>query len=82
MSYAIFLAIIGGLVFLFYRYLTRDSRVRTAALAEEFPVEWRRILMERVAFYLSLTKNEKQRFEESRTGFPGPNPHHRRADGG
>ncbi|GAB2468474.1 hypothetical protein GCM10011375_30160 [Hymenobacter qilianensis] len=65
MSYAIFLAIIGGLIFLFYRYITRDARVRTEALAEEFPVEWRRILMERVAFYLSLTKNEKQRFEKS-----------------
>jgi Mlc titration factor MtfA (ptsG expression regulator) len=63
MSYAILLAVLAAVLFAFYRYATADARRRTAALAQDFPVAWRQILAGRVAFYLSLTKNEKERFE-------------------
>ncbi|MBF9239389.1 zinc-dependent peptidase [Hymenobacter sp. BT683] len=64
MSYLISLAVLAAILYVFYRYVTADSRLRTEALAEAFPVAWRQILSERVAFYLSLTKNEKARFEK------------------
>ncbi|UOQ52000.1 M90 family metallopeptidase [Hymenobacter cellulosivorans] len=63
MNYIIYLAVLAGIIFLFYRYATRDSRVKAAALAADFPEEWRQILATRVAFYLSLTVDEKKRFE-------------------
>lgn len=65
MNYAIGVAVLAAVIFAFYRYVTRESRVRAAALAQEFPAAWRQILSERVAFYLALTKNEKQRFEKA-----------------
>jgi len=64
MAYLITLAVLGAVIFAFYRYATADARHRAEALAQEFPAAWRQILSERVAFYLSLTKNEKQRFEK------------------
>jgi Mlc titration factor MtfA (ptsG expression regulator) len=64
MQYVIFATIIAVVAFLFYRYVTRESRVKQQALAEDFPANWRQILSERVAFYLSLTANDKQRFEK------------------
>ncbi|HEX8326564.1 MAG TPA: zinc-dependent peptidase [Hymenobacter sp.] len=64
MVYLISLAVLAAVVYAFYQYATADSRRRTEALAEEFPVAWRHILAERVAFYLSLTKKEKARFEK------------------
>jgi Mlc titration factor MtfA (ptsG expression regulator) len=64
MQYLVFAIIVAVVAFLFYRYVTRDSRVKQQALAEEFPATWRQILSERVAFYLSLTANDKQRFEK------------------
>jgi Mlc titration factor MtfA (ptsG expression regulator) len=59
-----FLGGAGGGCYAFYRYATADNRRRAAALAAEFPAAWRQILTERVAFYLSLTKKEKARFEK------------------
>ncbi|WP_035562824.1 M90 family metallopeptidase [Hymenobacter sp. IS2118] len=64
MPYLISLAVLAAVIYLFYQYATADTRLRTAALAEEFPTAWRQILAERVAFYLALTKNEKVRFEK------------------
>ncbi|HEX8506070.1 MAG TPA: zinc-dependent peptidase [Hymenobacter sp.] len=64
MVYLISLAVLAAVVYAFYQYVTADSRRRTEALAEEFPAAWRQILAERVAFYLSLTKKEKARFEK------------------
>ncbi|OUJ72277.1 M90 family metallopeptidase [Hymenobacter crusticola] len=65
MNYIIWLAVLAAVIFAFYRYVTRESRVRAAALAQDFPAGWRQILAERVAFYLALSKNEKQRFERA-----------------
>ncbi|GGF23055.1 M90 family metallopeptidase [Hymenobacter cavernae] len=65
MNYIIWLAVLAAVVFAFYRYVTRESRVRAAALAQDFPAEWRQVLASRVAFYLALSKNEKQRFERA-----------------
>ncbi len=64
MPYLLSMAVLAAIIYVFYRYATADTRLRTAALAEEFPAAWRQILAERVAFYLSLTKNEKTRFEK------------------
>ena len=64
MQYWVFAAFVALIVFLFYRYLTADSRRKAAALAAEFPVAWRQTLAERVAFYLALTANDKLRFEK------------------
>ena len=63
MNYLLFAAFVALIIFLFYRYATRGSRVRAAALAQEFPAAWRQILTERIAFYLAMTKNDKHRFE-------------------
>ncbi|WP_303311732.1 zinc-dependent peptidase [Hymenobacter sp. BT730] len=64
MQYFIFAALVAVLIFIFYRYATRDARLRRQALAAAFPEAWRQILAERVAFYLSLTKDDKVRFEK------------------
>ncbi|GAA3994142.1 zinc-dependent peptidase [Hymenobacter fastidiosus] len=63
MNYLVWLAVLAVVLFLFYRYVSRDARVKAAALAADFPAEWRQILATRVAFYLSLSKDEKKRFE-------------------
>ncbi|RYU81244.1 M90 family metallopeptidase [Hymenobacter persicinus] len=64
MQYLVWLAVLAVILFLFYRYVTRDARVKAAALAAEFPAAWREILSTRVAFYLSLSEVEKPRFEK------------------
>ncbi|WP_055562239.1 M90 family metallopeptidase [Hymenobacter sp. AT01-02] len=64
MSYLVFAALVAAVAFFFYRYVTRDKRLKQAALAADFPVAWRQILSERVAFYLSLTAGDKRRFEQ------------------
>ncbi|QDA61689.1 zinc-dependent peptidase [Hymenobacter jejuensis] len=64
MNYLFWLAVFAGVILLYYRYVTRESRQRKAALAADFPAAWRQILAERVAFYLSLTKDDKLRFEK------------------
>ncbi|AYA36186.1 peptidase [Hymenobacter oligotrophus] len=64
MSYLIGLALLAGIFFLIYRYVTSGSRQRAQALAQPFPEAWREILTERVAFYSALTDTEKLRFEK------------------
>jgi len=64
MPYILSLAALLAVVYAFYRYATADARRRAEALAEEFPATWRQILSERVAFYLSLTKKDRARFEK------------------
>ena len=63
MVYLISLAVLAAVLYAFYRYVTADSRRRTAALTQEFPAAWRQLLSERVAFYLALSDPEKIRFE-------------------
>ena len=65
MGYIVFIAIVAGVVLLFYRWATRKGRRRREVLKEEFPAEWRKILTDRVGFYHTLkTEEEKQRFEK------------------
>ncbi|KUG08734.1 zinc-dependent peptidase [Solirubrum puertoriconensis] len=64
MNYLIGLAVLAGIFFLIYRYLTSGTRERARALAQPFPEAWRDILAERVAFYIALTDTEKVRFEK------------------
>ena len=64
MPYLISLAVLAAILYAYYQYATADSRRRSAALAEDFPAAWRQNLSERVAFYLSLSQNEKARFEK------------------
>ncbi|RSK45049.1 M90 family metallopeptidase [Hymenobacter rigui] len=63
MQYILFAALVAVVAFFFYRYLTRDARLKQNALRAEFPAEWRQTLQQRVAFYLSLSDTDKQRFE-------------------
>ncbi len=58
------LAVLAGIFFLIYRYVTGGSRQRKAILKQPFPDAWRAILAERVAFYSALTDTEKLRFEK------------------
>ncbi|GAB3813023.1 zinc-dependent peptidase [Pontibacter rugosus] len=50
---------------LFYRWATRKTRKRKEVLQQEFPAEWRKILLDRVGFYHTLkTDEDKARFEK------------------
>ncbi|MFD2068360.1 zinc-dependent peptidase [Pontibacter silvestris] len=64
MGYLFFIVFIGGLCFLLYRWATRKERRRKQVLTQEFPVEWRKILQDRVGFYHTLKEEEQQRFEK------------------
>ena len=65
MGYAVFIIIVASVSTLFYRWATRKGRKREKVLAQDFPVEWRKILQDRVGFYHTLkTEEEKQRFEK------------------
>ena len=64
MPYLLSLAILAAVLYVFYQYVTADSRRTSAALAQPFPPAWRAILAERVAFYLALAEPEKARFEQ------------------
>ncbi|MDO7851513.1 zinc-dependent peptidase [Hymenobacter convexus] len=64
MPYLISLAVLAAILYAFYQYATADSRRRAEAVAAAFPAAWRQILAERVAFYLTLSKSEKVRFEK------------------
>jgi len=64
MSYFLSFAALAAIIYAFYRYATAADRRRSAARAQPFPAAWRQILSERVAFYLALSKHEKQRFEK------------------
>ena len=65
MGYVVFFALVAGMCLLFYRWATRKTRRRKKVLAQEFPPEWRKILMDRVGFYHTLkTDEDKTRFEK------------------
>ncbi|AHJ97413.1 M90 family metallopeptidase [Hymenobacter swuensis] len=64
MQYLLFAALVAVVGYAFYRYLTRESRLKQAALAAEFPAAWQQILAERVAFYLALPPEARTRFEQ------------------
>ncbi|WP_224744009.1 zinc-dependent peptidase [Pontibacter aquaedesilientis] len=51
------------MVLLFYRWATRKERRRQQILKDGFPVEWRKILQDRVGFYHTLKEEDQQRFE-------------------
>ncbi|WP_018478244.1 zinc-dependent peptidase [Pontibacter roseus] len=63
MGYIFFLALVAGMVLLFYRWATRKERRRRQVLAQGFPAEWRKILQDRVGFYHTLDEEKKERFE-------------------
>ncbi|WP_426491751.1 zinc-dependent peptidase [Hymenobacter sp. 102] len=60
----LFAALVAVVGYAFYHYLTRESRLERAALATEFPADWRQMLAERVAFYLALPPEAQRRFEQ------------------
>lgn len=64
MGYLFFIVFTGSLCFLLYRWATRKERRRKQVLAKGFPVEWRKVLLDRVGFYHTLKDKEKQRFEK------------------
>lgn len=65
MGYTFFFALVAGMCLLFYRWATRKERHRKTILEAEFPVEWRRVLTDRVGFYHTLKSDEeKGRFEK------------------
>ncbi|WP_187264704.1 zinc-dependent peptidase [Pontibacter beigongshangensis] len=64
MGYIVFILFTAGLCLLFYRWATRKSRQRKMVLASEFPVEWRKVLQDRVGFYHTLKEEDKPRFEK------------------
>ncbi|SIT82505.1 zinc-dependent peptidase [Pontibacter indicus] len=64
MGYLFFIALVAGMLLLFYRWATRKERHRKEILKRGFPAEWRKILQDRVGFYHTLkTDEEKERFE-------------------
>ncbi|MHC2993659.1 phenylalanyl-tRNA synthetase subunit alpha [Pontibacter sp. HJ8] len=63
MGYVFFIAMVAGMCLLFYRWATRKERRRRQVLERGFPVEWRKILQDRVGFYHTLKEEDQQRFE-------------------
>ena len=59
-----FALFIGGLIFIFYRWATRKDRLRKKVKKQDFPVAWKKILQDRVGFYLTLDEKGKKRFEK------------------
>lgn len=51
------------LVYIFYRWATRKDRLRKKVKKQEFPTAWRKILQDRVGFYITLDEEGKKRFE-------------------
>lgn len=64
MGYIFFIALVAALCLLFYRWAIRKERHRKQVLAQEFPVEWRKILLDRVGFYHTLKEEDQRRFEK------------------
>lgn len=50
----LWLAAVGALAYVLYRYWTRDRRHAAQALAKPFPEAWREVLRRRVSFYRDL----------------------------
>ena len=59
-----FILFIGLLLFIFYRWATRKKRIRKKIKKQDFPPAWRKILEDRVGFYLTLDEAGKRRFEQ------------------
>ncbi|WP_242928360.1 zinc-dependent peptidase [Pontibacter vulgaris] len=64
MGYLFFIALVAGMLLLFYRWATRKQRRRKQVLAQDFPVEWRKILKDRIGFYHTLKEEDQRRFEK------------------
>ncbi|QHL85987.1 peptidase [Nibribacter ruber] len=65
MALFVFIVVVAIVVILFYRWATQKTRNRRMVMAQEFPVEWRKVLLDRVGFYHTLSKEEdKHRFEK------------------
>ncbi|AKD04176.1 zinc-dependent peptidase [Pontibacter korlensis] len=65
MGYIAFIVFVVATVLFFYRWATRQKRLRKKVLLADFPAEWRKILQDRVGFYHTLKADEdKQRFEK------------------
>jgi MtfA peptidase len=59
----VFLLGVVALAIALWWWFTRKKRLEAEALETPFPPLWRRLLLERVAFYRALTKREQRRFE-------------------
>lgn len=59
-----FAAFMGLILFIYIRWATRKKRLAKKALQEDFSKEWRLILASKVAFYNSLGRRAKRRFEQ------------------
>lgn len=55
---------IGIFVFIYYRWLTRKSRLAKKVMREGFPKDWQRLLATNVASYNALDGEKKRRFEQ------------------
>ncbi|RIJ41419.1 zinc-dependent peptidase [Pontibacter oryzae] len=65
MGYIAFAVFVAGICLFFYRWATRKTRARKQIIKKDFPVEWRKILEDRVGFYHTLqSEEEKRRFEK------------------
>jgi MtfA peptidase len=65
MGYIAFIIFVAAVCLFLYRLFTRKTRRRKKVLAQEFPTEWRKILVDRVGFYHTLKAEEdKHRFEK------------------
>lgn len=58
-----FVLFIGLLILIFLRWATRKSRLRKKVMKKDFPAAWRKILLDRVGFYHTLSEEGKRRFE-------------------
>ena len=58
-----FIGFIGLLIFIYYRWATRKSRLAQKAMRKGFPKDWRHLLASHVAFYNGLNARQKRRFE-------------------
>lgn len=65
MGYIAFVVFVAGICLFFYRWATRKTRARKQIIKRNFPIEWRKILEDRVGFYHTLqSEDEKRRFEK------------------
>lgn len=60
-----------GVGWLLFRWVTRRARRRRQILAQPFPAEWERVLLEEVVFYRSLEADGRARFRRDLQIFLG-----------
>ena len=63
MEYFIVLAVFGALILSWKKWPKKTETEEWTTPQEDFPSEWRIVLMRKVSFYGSLTKEEQQLFE-------------------